>query len=98
MPTRRSISIAEIVDEENSSLGTLGGVNTPRPTVARTNVSSVHSNPPLSISVIDVTTGPTLATHEVPGGRVTRSSTKRKAADDSGVGGGPSKWMKSGPS
>ena len=165
-PTRRGISIAELVDEENSSPGTLGGVNAPRPTVTCTNVSSVHSYPPLSISIIDVTPGSTesnshhtwgsqiksllsspspppetpdpsiahapglsqsravspasdyahvaseggksphrskretatLATHEVPEGRVTRSNTKRKAADNSGVGGGPSKRMKPGPS
>ena len=163
-PTRHSVSIAELVDEESTSPDTRGGVNAPRPTVACTNVPTVHSYPPLRISVIDVFTrgkppttlgvsqikslrsssspppktpdpftahasapspgravpsassnlshivsegGKTprrsrrkrasVTTHEIPEGRVTRGSIKRKAADDSEMGDGPSKRMKPSP-
>lgn len=56
--TRRGVSIAELVDEENSSSDTRGGVNRSSYTTARVNVSVVHPYPPLTISVVDVTPCP----------------------------------------
>lgn len=162
-PIRHGVSIAELVDEENSSPGTRGGISSSRSPATRVNTSSVHSRPPLFISIADVTPrsvgrqipgvsqtkplrssppspsetpkpftpwalGPSqspsmypasndhrhtasegediprhskrgkvsLTTPEVPERRVTRSSAKRKAAEDSEMGAKPPKRVKIG--
>jgi hypothetical protein len=51
--TRHDISIAELVDEENSSSDTRGGVNhISRTAVTRANVSTAHTYPQLSICTV----------------------------------------------
>ena len=58
--TRRGVSIAELVDEENSSPGTRGGTNHPsRPAAMHVNVPTACIYPMLSISIVDVTPPPT---------------------------------------
>lgn len=54
--TRHAVSIAELVDEENSPPGTRGGVNRPsRPATTHVNVRMTLPYPPLSICIVDVT-------------------------------------------
>lgn len=55
VPTRHGVTIAELVDEENSSPDTRGGINPSRSAATCVNMSSAHGNPPLTISVVDVT-------------------------------------------
>ena len=55
MPTRHGVTIAELVDEENSSPDTRGGINPSRSAATCVNMSSAHYYPPLTISVVDVT-------------------------------------------
>lgn len=148
-PSRRGVSIAELVDEEDSSTGTRGGMSPSRSAATCVNMSSAHYYPPLSISIVDVTPhsarrdpseSPCLsrieslrspsppqsppvspadsdyhpspsalrrskqkrasdpATPEVPEGRVTRGSIKRKAAstENSESGTGSPKRVKTG--
>jgi len=148
-PARRGVSIAELVDEEDSSPGTRGGMNPSSSAPTCVNMSSAHSYPPVFISIVDVTPrfirrdpseSPCLsrieslrspspsqsppvspassdyhhspsalrrskrkrasdpATPEVPEGRVTRGSIKRKAAltENSETGTGSPKRVKTG--
>lgn len=54
--TRHGVSIAELVDEENTSPGTRGGVNRPsRSAATSVVVPTAHTYPPLSLSIVDVT-------------------------------------------
>ncbi|KAF9788402.1 hypothetical protein BJ322DRAFT_630825 [Thelephora terrestris] len=55
-PTRHGMSIAELVDEENSSPGTRGGVNHSSYLVAaRRNLPATQNYPLLTISIVDAT-------------------------------------------
>lgn len=53
-PTRHSVTIAELVDEEDSSPGTRGGVGASRPLTTHVRICPVGSYPPLRIAVVDV--------------------------------------------
>ena len=129
-PVRHGVSIAELVDEENSSPGTRGGMNTSHSAATRVNMSSAQYYPPLSISITDVTPRPigrdvseiprvlqtesprsslpsprhskrkraSPTTPEVPEGRMTRGSVKRKAAENSEMKTEFSKRVKTGSS
>ena len=55
-PARKSVPLAELVDEEGSSPGTRGGMRSfPSPATTQVNVSLAQSYPPISISIVDVT-------------------------------------------
>lgn len=78
-PVRHGVPIAELVDEEDSSPGTRGGVNPPyRPVATHVNMSAAQNYPLITISIVDVTPRPTRGSGgpEAPGIRSSRSSTR----------------------